>query len=131
MGTLGSFGDVVFEVSSEKIRTFDKFTRNSADRWSTHDIIGKKPKSEFDGPGLDTVTFTMWFDANFGVNPREEMENLLIMSRDGQVADLTIGGKGLGVAQWKIKSLGQNWEVIDNQGRLLKSGLDVTLEEYV
>lgn len=131
MGVLGSYGDIVFEVSSEKVRTFDNFERNSADRWESHDLLGLKPKSEFIGPGLDSVTFTMWLDAKFGVNPRAEMEKLLVMSRDGEVADLTIGNKGLGVAQWKIKSLGQKWEKIDNAGRVVKSSLDVTLEEYI
>lgn len=131
MGTLGSFGEVVFEVSSERIRTFDNFTRKSADRWASHEIIGQKPKSEFLGPGLDQITFTMRFDVQHGTNPRTEMENLMIMSRAGQTAELTIGGKGLGVNQWKIVSLDQKWEVIDSQGNLLRSELDVTLEEYV
>jgi phage protein U len=131
MGVLGSFGDVVFEVSADKIRTFDEFTRTSADRWEKHDLIGQKPKSEFVGPGLDTITFTMIFDAQHGVNPRAEMDVLLVMSRNGDVADLTIGGKGLGVAQWKITNLVQRWTVLDNAGNLIKSALDITLEEYV
>lgn len=131
LGVLGSYGDVVFEVSSDKIRTFDELTRTTADRWEKHDIIGQKPKSEFIGPGLDTITFTMQFDVNHGMNPREEMEKLLVMSRDGQVADLTIGGKGLGVSPWKITNLVQRWQVVDNEGHVLKAGLDVSLEEHV
>ena len=128
---IGTFGDVVFEVSAEKIRTFDNFTRASAERWAAHEIIGQKPLSEFIGPGLDTIGFSMRFDAQSGVNPRVEMEKLLVMSRSGQAETLIIGGKGLGVNKWVIKSLTQKWQTVDNQGNLLVGVLDVSLEEYV
>lgn len=131
MGVIGSFGDVVFEVSHDRVRTFDEFQRTTADRWEKHEIIGEKPKSEFTGPGLDTITFTMFFSVNHGVNPRGEMEKILTMSRDGEVADLTIGGKGLGVRLWKITNLVQRWKNIDNEGRILNATLEVSLEEYV
>ena len=127
---IGSFGDVVFEVSAEKIRTFDNFTRASAERWAAHEIIGQKPLSEFIGPGLDAIGFTMRFDAQHGMNPRVEMEKLLVMSRSGQVETLIIGGKGLGVNKWVIKSLTQKWQSVDNQGNLLVGFAEVTLEEY-
>lgn len=122
---------MVFEVSADKIRTFDGFTRESSDRWAAHEVIGQKPLSEFSGPGLDKVSFTMRLDAQYGINPRVEMENLLEMSRSGQVARLVIGGKPLGVDRWKITGLLQKWKVTDNQGNLLVAELDVTLEEYV
>lgn len=131
MAVLGVFGDVVFEVSAKKVRTFDEFSRNTADRWENHNRIGLKPASEFIGPGLDRISFTMIFDVAHGVNPRKEMENILIMSRNGQVNDLTIGEKGLGVNKWKITSLRQGWKVVDNKGNLLRGTLDVELEEYI
>lgn len=131
MAVLGVFGDLVFEVSADKIRTFDELSRSAADRWETHAIIGIKPKSEFIGPGLDKISFTMIFDVSFGVDPRAEMDKVLLMSRNGQVNNLTIGNKGLGAYQWKITSVRQSWKVVDNQGNLLRGALDVELEEYV
>lgn len=128
---IGSFGDVIFQVSADKIRTFDNFIRSSADRWDKHNIINKKPMSEFIGPDLDEITFTMRFDAAYGVNPRREMEKLLEMGRSGQVETLIIGGKPLGVDKWKIKKLSQKWQTVDNLGNVIIGGLDVTLEEYV
>lgn len=128
---LGSFGDLVFEVSTEKVRTFSDFKRTNSERWASHEIIVEKPKSEFIGPGLDGITFTMRFDVNFGVNPRQEMDRLVDMSRNGEVHYLIIGGKGLGEGMWKIKTLGQEWTVVDNMGNVLSSKIDVTLEEYV
>lgn len=128
---IGSFGDIIFEVSADKIRTFDGFSRESSDRWTNHEIIGQKPLSEFVSPGLDKISFTMRLDAQHGVNPRAEMEKLLEMSRKGEVAELIVGGKPLGVDKWKITGLSQKWNTVDNRGNLLAAELDVTLEEYV
>jgi phage protein U len=113
------------------MRTFDDFSRESSDRWAEHETIKQKPPSEFLGPGLDTISFTMRFDVRFGMNPRVEMEKLLIMSRNGQVETLIIGGKGLGVYKWYITSLKQKWQIVDNRGNVLIGVLDVTLKEYV
>lgn len=128
---IGSFGDIIFEVSFNTIRTFDNFTRSSAGRWSEHEVINQKPPSEFVGPGLDTISFSMRFDVQYGMNPRVEMERLLIMERSGQAEILIIGGKGLGVDKWVITDLRQNWQTVDNQGNVLVGVAEVTLKEYV
>jgi phage protein U len=131
---LGSFGEIIFQVSGNeggKIETFDDFVRTSAERWANHDLIGLKPKSEFLGPGLDKITFSMQFDVSFGMNPRIEMEKLVVMSRSGQVETLIVGGKPLGVNKWKIINLTQSWKTVDNRGNVVSGGLDITLEEYV
>lgn len=131
MGQLGSFGDIVFEVSSTRIRTMNNFSRSAADRWANHEILGKYPASEFVGPGLDQARFSIRFDVNFGINPRAECDRLRIMSRDGQVEHLIIGGRALGAHKWKIVSFDQRWTKIDGSGNVLVAEVDITLEEYV
>lgn len=128
---IGSFGDVVFIASANTIRTFSEFTRSSAGRWAKHEILGQKPKSQRVGPGLDTISFTMWFDAAYGLNPRKELDQLVIMERDGIAASLTVGGKGVGVDLWVITSLEQSWEQIDGKGNLLFATAKLMLEEYM
>ena len=128
---IGSFGDVVFEVSADKISTFDGFARSASSRWQAHEILGQKPRSEFVGPGLDTITFTMRFDVRFGVNPKQEMDKLLIMCREGRAATLIVGGEPIGVDKWVIKSITQRWTHVDGAGRCIVGTADVSLEEYV
>lgn len=131
---LGALGDVVFISSFRaptKVRTFQDFQRDSSARWGNNDIHLQKPRSQFLGPGLDTITFNMILDASLGMNPRKEMEKLLEYSRSGKVLLLQIGGKALGRGKWKIMNLSQSWERIDGKGNLLKASLSVTLEEYV
>jgi phage protein U len=128
---IGALGDVVFVATAETIKTFTEFTRSSAGRWAKHERIGAKPLSQFVGPGLDTISFTMRFDARFGLNPRSEMDALLELERSGTAMALTIGGKDLGVGLWVITSLEQSYDVVDNQGNVLIGSAKISLEEYV
>ncbi|QCT03807.1 hypothetical protein E6C60_3096 [Paenibacillus algicola] len=131
---LGALGDVVFISSFKtpiKVRTFRDFQRDSSARWGSNDIHLHKPRSQFLGPGLDTISFSMTLDARLGMNPRKEMEKLLVYQRDGKVLLLQVGGKPLGQGKWKILSLSQSWADIDREGNLIKADLSITLEEYV
>lgn len=131
MGQLGSFGEIVFEVSLEKIRTFSDFKRSSSSRWNAHERFGQKPRSEFLGPNLDEISFVMRFDVSHGMDPKKEMDRLLEWCRSGRAETLIIGGIPIGMDKWVIKSVTQNWKVVDGSGRLLIGEADVTLEEYM
>ena len=128
---IGALGNVVFVVSAETVRTFDKFERSSEGRWAKHEIHLQKPKSEFLGPDLDVITFEIRFDVAYGINPRKEMDELIALARSGESVPLVIGGKGIGVNKWVIKSQVQKWTHIDNRGNVLISSVELTLEEYI
>lgn len=129
---VGYFGNnVVFEVSSEKILTFDGFKYSSAGRWEKHNVISKKPISEFIGPDVDTISFTIILDGSFGIKPREEMERWIKMVNDGIADILVIGNKPLGKDKWSVKSISESWDKIFNQGELWSGKIDVSFEEYI
>lgn len=128
---IGLFGDIIFESSDNRILTFQGFKRDSGGRWNTHDVIGKKPTSEFIGPGLDKISFTINLNGNNGVKPRYEMERWLRKERSGVAEQLVIGNKVLGVDKWVIKSVSQMWNVILNKGEVFSGNVDIELEEYV
>lgn len=128
---IGYYGDIVFEISDSRILTFSDFQRSSTSRWAKHEVIGKKPTSEFLGPDLDTISFTVTLNGQYGVRPREEMDRWLIKVRNGKAETLVIGNKALGVDKWVVKSVSQMWEVIFSKGEVLKGKIDIELEEYV
>lgn len=128
---IGSFGEVNFLVSDSKIRTFNDFVRKCSARWAEHAIIGQKPKEQFIGPGLDTVSFTMRFSVYNGLNPRKEAERLIEMDRKGKPYPLTIGGKALGTYKWRISSLDIAFQEVDHKGNVLVTDLNIELKEYV
>ncbi len=129
---IGYFGpDIIFETSDERILTFMDLQRDTASRWGSHEVIGIKPKTEFIGPGLDTISFTVILNGNNGVKVRDEMNKWLEYARSGRAEMLAIGGKFLGVDKWIVKTVSQMWDVIFNSGELFSGKVDITLEEYV
>lgn len=131
LAVIGSFGDIVFQVSHEQVRTFYDFTRSGSSRWSKHEVIGKKPVSEFSGPDLDTISFKMRFDILFGVNPKKEMDKLLVMTRNGTPGRLIVGDSVLGFYKWVCTRYSQDWKKVDGKGNVIVGEVTVTLEEYM
>lgn len=127
---IGSFGEIVFEVNDKRVHTFNQLTRDSAGRSTDHEVLGQKPVTQFNGPGLDTVSLTIKLHGAHGVKPREEMEQWLIKERDGDAEFLFIGGKGLGVSRWMITRVSQAWNIVMNRGELLSANVSIELKEY-
>lgn len=128
---IGALGTIPFEVSEKVIRTFSDFSRTTAGRWTSHEILGRKPKTQFLGPGLDRITFSIRLDVRFGVRPEEEINKLMELARVGKAVPFVIGGKGYGTGLWTIQSVEQTWGHVDNKGKVLIATANLTLEEYV
>ncbi|QEH67257.1 phage tail protein [Cellulosilyticum sp. ST5] len=128
---IGALGDIIFKVSAQDVNTFQGLTRSSSGRWAYHEIHMQKPKSEFLGPDLDTISFTMEFDIRLGRNPRYDMEKLMIMTREGEAFPLVIGGDAMGYYRWTVESTEQQYISTDNKGKILRGAIAVTLKEYI
>lgn len=128
---VGSFGDIIFIVSADVVRTFKGFSRSTAARWAIHETHLNSPKAEYVGPGQDAISFSMRFDAQYGVNPRNETSRLIQMCRDGQAEALIIGGLPMGIKKWYIDDVTNTWEKFDGEGNVILGGADLTLKEYV
>lgn len=130
LAKIGSYGGVVFEVSTKKTKTFTDFERSGSARWNEHEIIGKKPKSEFVGPDLEEISFTILFKAELGINPVKELDKLRKMRDSGKVASFVLGGKPISQNYWSIQSLNESYKVVDHKGNLLEAEVEVNLKEY-
>jgi phage protein U len=130
LAKIGSFGDIVFEVSTTKTKTFKDFERTGTARWNDHEIIGKKPKSEFNGPGLDEISFTILFKAELGINPIKELDKLRKMKDAGKVASFVIGGKPISTNYWSIQQTSETLKVVDQKGNILEAEVNISLKEY-
>lgn len=128
---IGSYGDVVFEVSDKKVLTFDGFQRTNEPRWKEHSVIGQKPILEFEGPGVDPITFTILLRAELGVNPEEQMAKLRKFARWGQKALFIRGNKPISTNYWVIKKVSETHKNIDNQGNVMTIEAQLDLLEYV
>lgn len=128
---IGALGSIVFKVSVNQVHTFQDFKRTSSGRWAKHEIHGQKPKEEFLGPDLDSISFKMELKRSLGNNPRYDMEKLMILTRTGEALPLVIGGDAMGFYRWVVKDVEQEWENIDPKGNVLSATVSITLDEYI
>lgn len=130
MAKIGSYGDIVFEVTPKKVQTFNDFQRSSSSRWNEHEIIQKKPKSEFNGPSLEEISLTIKLSAFLGVNPSKQLEKLRKMNYSGKVASFILGGKTISQNYWSIQRMDESNHVFDNKGNILSVDVTLNLKEY-
>lgn len=126
---IGTFGPVTFVASADILRTLNGFTRKREGRYAVHDVANGKPRLEFTGPGLYEVSFSMRFDAAFGLVPKSELDALAKIRDEGRAEYMIIGRHPIG--RFVITGLDEAWTRIDGAGRLLVATVNVSLKEYV
>ena len=128
---IGYFGKIIFETSDKRILTFTDFKYSAQNRTEKHSVIGSKPITEFIGPELDSVSFTVNLNGSWGVKPRYEIERWLDLVNNGTADMLVIGSKALGRDKWIVTQVGSAWNTIFKGGELYSASIDITLEEYI
>ncbi len=129
---IGSLGDIVFETSDKRILTFSNFSHSVSGRWNTTETIGGKPKKEYLGPDVQKVDFDIVLNSTFGVNPAKSIRKLECMALSKNAYPFFIGGKpvGFSAVYWIVKSVSESWDVILNDGKIVKATVTLSLEEY-
>lgn len=130
MAQIGTFGGVVFSVSSQKILTPRDIKHTITSSWASHSIIGQKPKVEKTGNALQKITFTVVLDAQHGVKPRTSFNTLKNMCDSGTISYFIIGSTVVGSCQWRITSLTEAYDTVLSKGELSRATINITLEEY-
>lgn len=128
---IGSLGEIVFEVSSRRVLTFDGYKRNTKARYASHEVIGQSPVLEFLGPDGEEVSFFMQFRADLGISPRESADRLREMSRSGEASYFLLGNAVIGENMWVVTDVGEDNVKVDHMGRIILNQVSVTLREYV
>lgn len=130
MAKIGSFGNLVFSVSENTVRTFDKLSWKVSAKYATHDRHIKRDVLEFLGPEPESIDFTMAFSVFHGTNPLHEIKKLNKMVNKGITARLVLGGKKYGSYKWVITSVSSTLEKFDNKGNCWAATAKVTMKEY-
>ena len=128
IGALGK--DIIFQTSAQLVNTFEGLKWDSKANLQTIDRHLKNDLIEFCGTELETITFKMTFNKQFGVDPLQSVTKLLKHLRAGDVLMLTIGTHRYGQYRWIIESLSKTLEKFDRMGRAQIIEVDITLKEY-
>lgn len=124
----GAGEDITFEASADKVRTWRDAHRTGKARWAKHEVYQEKPKKEFLGPDLDTISLSVRLDITRGLVPRDELRKMRDLMRTGVVMQFSIGGEFVG--EFSLEGLDEAWTRFDAKGVLTTAVVQLTLEEY-
>lgn len=126
---LGSFGDVIFEVSDKKILTPSSFSRSGAAVWADHPMLYKKPKREFMHSEHRKVELEIKLNAIHGTKPRETLKILYKYMETGKRYHVIIGGRSMSRYKMAIMTISETWDTVLNEGELMKATVSIGFEE--
>ena len=128
---IGSFGDVIFEVYPEKVRTFRDFQLQRSAKYAEHAIHGHKGLLEFTGLSAATASFRIRLDAGLGINPKEELIALRGILTKHEAVLFILDGEPQGDGFWVLENLDESVEIVDNMGVLIAVEVSLKIKEYV
>ena len=128
---IGSYGDIVFEVSSERVKTFRDFQIQRSAKYSEHAIHGRKALLEFTGLSPASLSINIRLDAGLGLNPQEELNMLYEVLNNHITMPFILDGEPQGDNLWVLESIDEKREIIDNHGTLIAAEITLKLKEYI
>ena len=125
------FKNKTFQVSSNKINTFDGLTWGGDIQTEAQDKLNSKPSTYIKGIGLNNMNFEVPLKSSLGINTRKEIEEWEAIRDSLQSAIFIICTKPLGKNKWLLKSVNASDTVVDNKGNVTEAKLKLEFEEYV
>lgn len=127
---VGSYMGRVFTVSDKEIFTPSNLTGSTGSDWVTHEVIGKKAKSQWIGPKLKKYDLDILLRTQDGVNPRSTLEYFQEIAESQKVDWFIIGGRPLSPNPFKLVSISDEWDAVLNGGILVECKVSLSIEEY-
>lgn len=127
---IGSFGPVVFSVSSLAVLTPNNISRTAGKRTTTHNVIEGKPLLEYLSPDLQNFKFDITLSAEHGVRPRAMLDLLTEIAESKGAYPLQIGGRPIGKHSWTLTAVSESWNNLYSLGELSEATVNLSLTEY-
>lgn len=131
MAVVGCLGDIVFQVSDEKMETIDKAKWSGSARYATHQRHNTNALTEFTGIDPDRFEFEITLTHELGVDVMSELVKLWDYERKGEALRLVLGDKGYGKYRWNILEHSMVFENYDKWGNLYSAMVTIKLQEYL
>ena len=127
---IGYYGDIVFSVNQDYMLTPKDYEREGGSRWHDHDLILRKPVSQFGGPELEKQKFAIILDATHGVNPETQLKRLREIRDKGIVLPLILNSVPVSQNPWRLDSLHEKDNLFDGEGWRYRCVVELNLTEY-
>lgn len=128
--TVGSLGDIIFEVSSSKVKTLKNLKQNGSVSYGKHKRHCGSTLLEFTGKDTGNFSFDITLSSSLGVDVAKEIEKIEAAEQSGKVMRLILGMSIYG-KKWVIAKHSVNYKYFDKAQNPLVADVSVSLTEYV
>ena len=128
---IGSLGDIEFEVSSDKVKTFNDMQLSKGAKFANHDIHGRKGLLEFTGFEPDNLSLKININSALGLDVKEELDALHEILNKHEAVPFILNGEPQGEGLWVLESLDEEFNIINNKGELVHVEASLKLKEYL
>lgn len=125
------FRNKSFQVSRNKINTFNDLTWSGDLNTETQEKLNGKPSTYIKGVNLDSMSFSIQLKRILGMNVRKEIDDWEDIKLNADPGIFMLGTKPLGDNKWLLKSTSVSNTIITNKGELMEAVLQLEFEEYV
>ncbi len=125
---IGSFGNVVFEVSSSRVLTPQSISRERKGSYAEHKVLAALPRLEFLAPELMAMSMSIRLLASLGVDPLWDADKIGVYAKDGTAARLIILGVNCGTMI--LESYAQTWRHVVAD-KIHSIDMQLQFKEYV
>ncbi len=127
---VGSLGEIVFSVSSNKVETFSGLKISSSASFGSHKRHCGNEIIEFTGNDADSISFNMTLSQILGVDVESELEKLRKYKKTGKTLKFVIGKKIIGNYRWVITKMTITYKHYGKKSEILTADVAITLKEY-
>lgn len=131
MATVGSFMGQTFKVSRKKNYTIKSLSGSAGADFATHERAGKKARSQYLGPKLQSYSVDIVLNAWNGIDPRKKRDFFVKKAEKGKADYFVIGSKPLSKNRFKITDVSDTWDEVMLNGKLVECSITLSIEEYL
>ncbi|WP_061312814.1 phage tail protein [Clostridium botulinum] len=129
--SIGSFNSKTFEVTQDKIYTFDDYTRDISLNIEDQEVDGSKPSTYIKGITLEQVSFNVKLIQSNSIDVKTEIDDWKNICEDGVPYMLFIGDKPVSNNKFLLTSVSLTDNIYIYGGKLIKSTMKLSFKEYV
>lgn len=129
--SLGGFAGKIFEVSQNKIYTFDEDTNDMTVKTEEQEVDGDKPSTYIQGMGLETVSLNIKLKQSSSVDVDTEVDEWKAICSSMSPCYLWLGNKPVTNNRFLLTDINFSDKVYAYWGKLVQVTMKLTFKEYV
>lgn len=127
---VGSLGDIIFSVSSEKVETLNNLKYTKSVNFSEHKRHNTTSILEYTGRNADEISFKITLSYLLGVNVEDELKKIEEYTQQGKLLKMVLGKTIYGSYRWVITKYTVNYKYFDRLGDVVNAEVSLNLKEY-